>query len=421
MTAIDRVNAISEQGLCSGCGLCESIAGEDVIRVTRVANGYERPVVRQSPSGEVVDSIYESCPSLNIGGLPEELLESDTEIDPVWGPVRELKRAHATSPATRFEASTGGVLTALAQYLLDSNTVDFVLQVATSDVTPAFGDPVISERAEDAFNAAGSRYGPAAPLRLVHAALDREQPFAFVGKPCDVAAVRNLAKLDTRVGKYLKVCLTMVCGGTMVPAALDEFLQRQRIGDDVKSLRYRGKGCPGPTTITTSREQHDFHYLDFWGEDESAWQLPFRCKICPDGIGEAADIAAADTWPGGSPSREESETDPGSNAVIARTRFGSRLIQAAEQAGYLSVEHDLTIEDLDLFQPHQVRKKYAAFDRIQGLADVGGLAPEVDGLRIQALAETRPAEEREQARTGTRLRVENGNAAEATPTDLNEN
>ena len=32
-------------------------------------------------------------------------------------------------------------------------------------------------------------------------------------------------------------------------------------------------------------------YNSFWGE-ESTWRVPFRCKICPDAIGESVDIAA---------------------------------------------------------------------------------------------------------------------------------
>ena len=46
-------------------------------------------------------------------------------------------------------------------------------------------------------------------------------------------------------------------------------------------------------------------------------------------LGEAADLAAADTWIGGSPNRVDSETDPGTNAVIARTRAGEESLAAA--------------------------------------------------------------------------------------------
>ena len=44
-TPVDRLYAIVEQGLCTGCGICQSVAGPEVVRVHKVANGYERPVV----------------------------------------------------------------------------------------------------------------------------------------------------------------------------------------------------------------------------------------------------------------------------------------------------------------------------------------------------------------------------------------
>ena len=54
---------------------------------------------------------------------------------------------------------------------------------------------------------------------------------------------------------------------------------------------------------------------DLW-EDEGKWRLQFRCKICADAIGELADIAVCDAWPGGGPTGE----DEGFNGFIARTR-----------------------------------------------------------------------------------------------------
>ena len=42
--------------------------------------------------------------------------------------------------------------------------------------------------------------------------IERE-PFALIAKPCDIAAVRNLARIDSRVDRYLRYALTFVCGG----------------------------------------------------------------------------------------------------------------------------------------------------------------------------------------------------------------
>ena len=59
----------------------------------------------------------------------------------------------------------------------------------------------------------GSRYGPAPSLDIFHKALDLNKPFAFVGKPCDISAIRQLSKIDSRVNDLCKYLLTLVCGG----------------------------------------------------------------------------------------------------------------------------------------------------------------------------------------------------------------
>ena len=215
-TPTERLYAIVEQGLCIGCGLCQSVAGKDRVRVRKTLNGFLAPLVEGDLDHDTVDRIYAVCPGTRVEGLPERLLEVDTRQDNVWGPWRRMVRAWAGDAQVRYEGSTGGVMTALAAYLLKSGRVDFILQVKTSDSEPTFGDPVLSFTEADVFEAAGSRYGPAAPLLDIGAALDRNQPFAFFAKPCDVNALRNYAQQDERVDRLVKYCVVMVCGG-MVP------------------------------------------------------------------------------------------------------------------------------------------------------------------------------------------------------------
>ena len=143
-TPTERLYAIVEQGLCIGCGLCQSVAGKDRVRVAKTLNGYLTPIVEGELDHETVDRIYAVCPGTRIEGLPERLLEADTRQDNVWGPWRRMVRAWAGDPAVRFEGSTGGVLTALGIYLLASKRVDFILHVKTSSGEPSFGERALS-------------------------------------------------------------------------------------------------------------------------------------------------------------------------------------------------------------------------------------------------------------------------------------
>jgi len=414
MNATARMNAIAEQGLCIGCGICQAIASAGNIRMQITATGDERPVVVGELDDATVDNIYAVCPGVHVEGLPVKEVTPATTVDKIWGPHLRIVRAWAGDAVTRFEGSTAGVLTALARFMLADGRVDFILHVKASTVEPTFGERHLSFTVADVLQAAGSRYGPTAPLLDVDTVLARGRPFAFIGKPCDIAALRNFGRFDARVDALVKYWLTPVCGGFMPPAGLDEFLARHGIArDDITAMRYRGRGCPGPTRIETAAAAHDFDYLDMWGEDASGWRLPFRCKICPDGIGEAADIAAADTWPGGSPTREKAAADPGVNAVIARTAAGCELLTAAADAGAVVIERETTVAELNAYQPHQARKKYTAYDRHRGAEDAGRIGIQTKRLRIAELAAERPAAARAKQREGATRRAVD--AREPTP------
>ncbi len=121
-------------------------------------------------------------------------------------------------------------------------------------------------------------------------------------------------------------------------------------------------------------------YNLFWGE-ESTWRIPFRCKICPDAIGDSSDIAALDTWKGGSPKGE----DEGFNAAIVRTKKGLELLNDAARSGYIKIGDELEIQEISEFQPHQVSKKKAVFARHEGMRKKGIPAISTNGLRIKEL------------------------------------
>ncbi|MFW2335632.1 Coenzyme F420 hydrogenase/dehydrogenase, beta subunit C-terminal domain [Ilumatobacter sp.] len=415
-TPAERLEAIVEQGLCIGCGVCRSIAGSDTVAVTLTETGYQQPVVIGELDHSTVDTIYDVCPGVRVDGPTGAAAGRGATIDPVWGPWRRIVRSWAADPDVRYEGSTGGVLTALGQYVLRTGLVDVVLHTRPSVDDPTGGEPTLSSTEADVFRSGGSRYGPAAPLRDIAEVLDLGRPFAVIAKPCDIAALANLARHDERVDELVRYRLTMVCGGIGPPAFTDGFLERIGIDrHDLTAFRYRGRGCPGPTRAETAVRVEERHYLDFWGDDESMWSLPWRCKICPDGIGELADIAAADTWPGGSPTRDGSETDPGTNAVIARTTAGLELLEAAARDGALTIECDIGPDDMSVYQPHQVRKKHAVAPRLAGIADMGRITPRFTGLRLDELAATSPPDVNERQRAGTRDRIRIGKATEPTP------
>ena len=378
------VEQIVENGLCIGCGLCQAIAEPDAITLVLTSEGRERPVVRTPLPPPTLDLINAICPGTRIDGAQPETRTATALLDPVWGPAEALAIGYAADPAVRYRASTGGVLTALGQFLLDSKRVSFVLHVGASTTQPMRTQRRLSFDSAAVLAGAGSRYGPAAPLIDFCAVLDRAEPFALIAKPCDIAAVRNLARHDPRVNQYMRYALTFVCGGTSDLTKSEEVLARFGVEREELSLfRYRGNGNPGPTHVET-RDGRSFEltYQQMW-EDEATWQIQARCKICPDATGEGADIAASDLWPGGSPTGE----DEGFNGIIMRTSRGLELCRAAVAAGAIVIDAKaIDFRDFDALQPHQVRKKRAIWARFAGMSAAGHPVPQTENLRLDDCA-----------------------------------
>lgn len=378
---------IVENGLCIGCGLCRSIAGSELVDLVMTPEGRERPVARRPLNDATLERINAVCPGTRIGGPGSPAADHPAMRDIVWGSAGKLSVGYARDPLVRHRASSGGVLTALGQFLLTSGRVKFILHVGASKSAPMRSERRLSFDAAAVFDGAGSRYGPAAVLVDFCEILDRAEPFALIAKPCDVTAVRSLARVDPRVDRYMRYALTLVCGGASDLTKSEEVLRRFEVREEELALfRYRGYGNPGPTRLET-RDGRAFEltYQQLW-EDESKWMIQPRCRICPDAIGIGADIAASDVWPGGSPVAE----DEGFNGIIVRTGRGRELYDAAVAAGALTIEREVTFADFDRFQPHQVRKRRAVWARLKGRERAGQPVPVVTNLDLEACARQNP-------------------------------
>ena len=291
-------NSIAEivaNDLCIGCGLCEALTGGRVTMVMTPA-GSLRPSSTDAFTNREEAQLMAACP----GAVAEARTEDGTTTDPVWGAHRWMSYAWADQPDTRFRAATGGALTALGAHALNTGRAEFVLHVGADPERPMRSRWVLSEDADSVRANTSSRYGPTAPLAGLAAALERRRPFAIIAKPCDLGAVHTLSKSDPRVDELCVIRLALVCGGQSRLSKSQAVLHELGVDEsEVTLFRYRGHGNPGPTVIETAAgDRYAKTYLDMW-EDESGWEVETRCKLCPDALGEASDVAAADVWPGG--------------------------------------------------------------------------------------------------------------------------
>jgi coenzyme F420 hydrogenase subunit beta len=293
---------------------------------------------------------------------------------PIWGPLVKVRTGYATDAETRKQGSSGGVISALLIHLLESGKVDFVAQIATSQQNPLTNELQISRTRADVLRAAGSRYAPSAPLRTLRDLLATGQKFAFVGKPCDVAALRRYSELNQDIKSQIPYMLSFMCAG--IPSMQGTYEVLDKLGADrtkLSSFRYRGDGWPGMArAIQTNGQTFEMDYNTSWGTILNR-HLQFRCKICPDGTGEFADVVCADAWYGKDGYPDFTERD-GRSLLLSRTDTGETLIAQALANHTIQID-DLKIDEIAKMQPYQVDRKRMALGRIIATRLALGQAP----------------------------------------------
>lgn len=369
---------VAKGQLCSGCGGCAA-AAPGKVEAAPSADGYLRPVQHERLTDEEEARVAAICPGLG-------LTQDAPAPDPLWGPHRSMRTGHATDPALRRNASSGGVLSAILVHLLETGAVEFILQIAADPDNPTGNRTVLSRTREEVFAAAGSRYAPSAPLAGLEAHLAAGRRFAFVGKPCDVAALRALARGDGRIDACIPYMLSFFCAG--VPSAKGAEEVVRALGADpatVTAFRYRGDGWPGRAVATLADgSTPSMTYHESWGGVLSR-HVQFRCKICPDGVGGFADLACADAWESderGYPVFEEAE---GISLAVGRTARGEALLDAAEAAGAIALR-PFDPQDLAAIQPGQFGRITALAARLAALRVTSQPTPRYRGFRLLAAA-----------------------------------
>ena len=411
-SSIDTISLedIVAHGLCTGCGLCESIAGVDVVEMAITAIGRMRPRVKAALDEAVMARIRAACPGIALQGPdPAQVADAGVMHD-IWGPIRTMHRGWSTDEGLRFRSAAGGSMTALGCFMLETGKADAIVHVRASAEHPMLTDALVSRTTDEVRSGAQSRYGPAAPLRHVMALLDEGTRFAVFAKPCDVGAIRRLALVDPRVEKQVPCLVTIFCGGvTDLDTPRNMAAWHGVAEEEITVFRRRGNGWPGPTHIETrDGRTFDLSYDEAWYTEDKPWRenKQFRCKICPDAIGELGDIACPDSWEmrEGKPIHEEA---PGANLFVARTERGAALVAEAAAAGAIHLD-PFTIEELDRQHFDHVGRKVENPARGRALGALDEPMPRFEGYRDERMVEMAGPERDREAEAGTRRRIGEG-------------
>lgn len=313
---------------CVGCGLCQSIGKAELVKDKK---GYMSPVAGEQ------NWLYDVCPA---GGSQCRSMD----FAHIWGKTESVYYAYSSDPIIRKKASSGGALTEIASYLLESHKVDAILHTCADGEDPTKTVVCVSTSRDELIDRSGSRYAISYPLSTI-ASLDDKKRYAFIGKPCDVTALKNYQRSSPEIAQMIPIALSFFCAGLPSLNAQEKLIREMGCTGKIETLRYRGDGWPGyAAAMQYDGKVFKMDYNTSWGKILGR-DIMKMCRFCLDGIGEMADIACCDAWYLTNDNKPNFSEAEGRNAVFCRSNLGEQIVKEVSKAGKLVVSDFSDYED----------------------------------------------------------------------------
>lgn len=354
-----KVNLYKEY--CTGCGLCHSLYNIEL-------NTDEKEFLCPDISENDINKLKKICPC---GGAATY----DMSDNHMWGRHEEIYLGWSENQDIRRKASSGGVITSLCVYLLENKIVDGIIQTVGDDVYHT--KTVVSRNKEDVLKCMGSRYSVSAPLYNIKQLVQQGERYAFVGKPCDVSALRMYLKEEEQLGNQIVYLLSFFCAGTPSGIAQKKLLKELGCNSEKEciSLQYRGNGWPGyATAVKKDGSESKISYNDSWGRILGR-DVRKMCRFCIDGIGEMADVSCGDAWYMDNNKMPDFSEKDGRNVIFARNDKGLELIRKAVESNIICAEKYEEHEELRYIQRYQYERRSTMHSMVMGLRLCGKGAP----------------------------------------------
>lgn len=373
MRVTELPSAVVEKGLCIGCGVCTAANvghNEPLVRMT-YSTKYDHAIPIVVDNGKDVPQVV--CPGAEMH-MPE-IARQKYGREPADGWVGEhvrIRAAYAADSSVRHRAASGGVTTALLGHLLDQEAIDAAYCVVSEgDPNTRAGVMIRSRAGLERIH--GSVYQPAVLGGELQALIEGDERFAFVGLPCEVAALERMKATDARLAARHVLSIGLFCGGINRFGGIDYYLRKFGVSLRAsQGIDYRYGAWPGKIRLVDNagkgheiariRGNSRWNILRYVVAFQGYWMLG-RCRMCPDQISDFADIAVGDPHL----PRFRSKQGLGYSAVVVRNERGLRWYEEALQAGVLQDEQ-LDREELIESQGYTLdnRRHAKAYVRVAG-------------------------------------------------------
>jgi coenzyme F420 hydrogenase subunit beta len=301
---------VLKKGLCTGCGGCIGIC--PYLRVRK------ENVVLLEPCGKTEGRCYELCPRtrLDFEALNQQVFGKPRE-DFLLGTHQSVLLAQSAKTAVQKKAQYGGAVTGLLLFALSKKLIDGAILVNYSDSYKLLPEPVLARTEQEIIACAGSKYTAAPSLKILNSSLEKCRKLAFVGRACQVEALRNRIRIEPEVGQKIALIIGLFCMWALDYRKLYAHLAKQIEIDKAKKFDIPYNRF----VVHLEKGKRELEFEPIKGFRRST------CDLCYDFTSEFADVSVGST-----------EWKDDWNTLITRTDRGAKLVEQAGKGRALKVK-----------------------------------------------------------------------------------
>lgn len=288
------------------------------------------------------------------------------------GIVEKTRVGFASDEQVRLSGASGGVLTSVLMYLLETGRIDGAILARQGVPKPLEASPVIAETKESIQECAGSVYTEVDML----SALDHLEPgkrYAITCTPENSIRLRSMQHSGHPAARQIAYVLGPYTGTALMKEAIGYYIKSNGVksAENVTSLKWRAGVWPGYLEIKTSdgkiirspKVYYNF-LIPFFVTETSLLSMDF-CN-------EFSDLSVGDAW---SPKYENANAG-GVSVITTRTKEMEDIVSEMCGKGIIKAEEIDPIHAADMHGHMLDFKKRGGFIRSRILGSLGFCAPD---------------------------------------------
>ncbi len=326
---VEGILKVVKDGLCHRCGACIGLCPAGTFGIKDGYPVQAADCIRCNICVRICSGLEVDYPELG----RQVFGEGGYAFGPLMGPVRSTWLAHAADPAVRGRGASGGVVTQILLHWLETGKIKGALVVVEDPEEPTRGRGIIARTPEALLASAQSRYTTATGFAALYDIRDEKGPFAAVGLPCQIHALRKRQIMDPRWRDRVPYLIGLLCHYNL-PWESSRLASSMLApsGQRVVHASYRRRDVRG----------WPYNTLEFAYSDGSVWRSPYgpaqtfnvisrvsplgRCLLCLDACAEFSDFAVGDPWIRNERGEWKYEAPEGFSTLIVHTARGEELV-----------------------------------------------------------------------------------------------